>query len=718
MQYFKNKENIAFFDGKNVVIFVNYIYNIERERGMKMYNNSIHDIKIDKNIKTESRKPILAVLIIIIILASIAYGIYYYLSLKNKETDKELFLKGLTNADLGFFLEDETYSGIGEKISNNNFESNSDITFSTNIKSEEIIETSDIDYTKYLLKWKNISKKENEETFNEFDISYSDNKFFDFKIINNKDITVLKSTDIVNRYVGIHKENANSFFDKLGIKKESIDEYKNLKNKFSFEKIDLPLEEQKNKINDYKNIILSKLTEEKFSKQENLISLVKSNKEEVSVEAYKLNLSNQEYNDILKEVLETLKFEEELLAKLITNEKRAKDEKVENSEGNALLDIITIPLPTQNDVGQGLINPTESTKSEASEIINSMIDSVFEKDKTEDESEDKLTIKEFLFNIALGRKNNCSLDEAKELIDNTIKDLEKNKEDFNFTIYVSEFGTEKISVVFPDETTIDLEFINIKENKKELICTYLFKENLIEYNDEDTAIYSASTENNILKDSSNFIEEKTKGIKLDVSKTKNDVSTELKIVANLIENKTINEKIILDLTTKGVASSKNYENDCILTYSDNTGEVKVNINNKISFDKISEIETLNEENCLYVDTLNDAEFTLTIAAITSQAKNVIESKINNLNFIDTNTKAPVITQNQNREELRNLLVSTVSNLMGEALNNGQEYTVYSLQNLQINGHIVNVLMENDVAVVSVDGVKFKIDSNFNLTDAE
>ena len=98
-----------------------------------MYNNSIHDIKIDKNIKTKSGKPIFAVIIIVIILASISYGIYYYLNFKNKETDKELFLKGLANADLEFFLEDETYSGIGEKISNNNFESNSDITFSTNI---------------------------------------------------------------------------------------------------------------------------------------------------------------------------------------------------------------------------------------------------------------------------------------------------------------------------------------------------------------------------------------------------------------------------------------------------------------------------------------------------------------------------------------------------------------------------------------------------------
>lgn len=683
-----------------------------------MYNNSIHDIKIDKNIKTKSGKPIFAVIIIVIILASISYGIYYYLNFKNKETDKELFLKGLANADLKFFLEDETYSGIVEKISNNSFESNSDITFSTNIKNEENIETSDIDYIKYLLNWKNISKKENEETFNEFDISYSDNKFFDFKIINNKDITALKSTDIVNRYVGVHKENVNSLFDKLGIKKESIEEYNDFKNKFSFEKIDLPAEEKKAKLNDYKNIILEKLTEEKFSKQENLISLVKSNKEEVSVEAYKLNLSNQEYNEILKEVLETLKFEEELLAKLITNEKRAKDEEGETSDGNNLLGIITIPLPTQNKVGQGLINPTESTKSEASKIINSMIDSVFEKDETEEQKEDKLTIKEFLFNIALGRKTNCSIEEAKELIDNTIKNLEKYKEDFSFIIYVSEFGTEKISIVFPGETTIDLEFINIEDNKKELICTYLYKENLIEYNDEDTAIYSASTENNILENGSNFIEAKTKGIKLDISKTKNDISTVLKIVTNFIEDKTINEKIILDLTTKGVASSKNYENDCILTYSDNTGEVKININNKISFDKISEIETLNEENCLYLDTLNDAEFTLTIAAITSQAKNVIESKISNLSFIDTNTKAPVITQNQNREELRNLLISTVSILMGEAISNGQEYTVYSLQNLQINGHIVNVIMENDVAVVSVDGVKFKIDSNFNLTDAE
>lgn len=716
MQYFKNKENIAFFDGKNVVIFNNYIYNIGRERGMKMYNNSTHDIRIDKNIKTKSRKPILAVLIIIILLAAIAYGVYYYFTLKNKETNKELFLKGLTNANLKFFLEDETYSGIGEKFSNNSFESNSDITFSTNIENEDNIETEVTDYTKYLLKWKTINKKETQETYNEFDISYSDNKFFDFKVINNKDITVLKSTDIVNRYVGIHKENTNSFFDRLGIKTEILDEYNNFKNQFSFEKIELPDEEKNLKLNDYKNIMLSKLTEEKFTKQENQISLVKANNEEVSVEAYKLKLSSEEYNSIVEELLSTLKFEEELLEKLITNTPR-KIEEVQESENNNQNSIITIPLPVQTDEMQSLINPTETTKGEASELINNLIDSVLENKDTEKDN-DSLTIKEFLFNIFLGRKTNCSLEEAKTLIDDTIKSLEKNKNNFELTIYVSELATEKISIVFPDETTIDLEFININDNKKELICTYLYKENLIEYNEEDTAIYSASTENNILEEGSDFASEKTNGIKLDISKSKNDASTNLKIVANIIENKTINEKIILDLITKGVASSKNYNNDCTLTYSDNNGEVKINIKNKISFDKISEIEELNEENCLYLDDLNDAEFTLTVAALTSQTKNVIESKISNLSFIDTNTKAPVITQNQNREELKNLLISTVSNQMGEALNNGQEYTIYNLQNLQISGHIVNVFIENDIATVSVDGVKFKIDSNFNLTDAE
>ena len=38
-----------------------------------------------------------------------------WFNLKNKETDKELFLKGLANADLEFFLEDEKIEVLSEQ---------------------------------------------------------------------------------------------------------------------------------------------------------------------------------------------------------------------------------------------------------------------------------------------------------------------------------------------------------------------------------------------------------------------------------------------------------------------------------------------------------------------------------------------------------------------------------------------------------------------------
>ena len=48
----------------------------------------------------------------------------------------------------------------------------------------------------------------------------------------------------------------------------------------------------------------------------------------------------------------------------------------------------------------------------------------------------------------------------------------------------------------------------------------------------------------------------------------------------------------------------------------------------------------------------------------------------------------------------------------------ENFTLDNIQNLEIVGHMVNVVLEDNVIYVSIDGVKFKIDSNFNLTDAE
>ena len=252
------------------------------------------------------------------------------------------------------------------------------------------------------------------------------------------------------------------------------------------------------------------------------------------------------------------------------------------------------------------------------------------------------------------------------------------------------------------------------ENEKKLVMTYLYEEkSMIE--DSEVTVYSAA-ENTIPQDS--LTETKTNGVKVEISKSQNDASTTIKTVYNIIKDKKIDQKVSIDTTTKGTASSKNFNNECIITHSNNDGEIKANIKNKINFDKVSEIEKLTEENCLFLDLLTDEELAVTMQEIETQIEKVYTNKKESLNLIDTNTQAPDISQNNvNRDELRNLLVTTVSIQMGEAQARGEEYTLQNLIDLQISGHMVSVVIQNDVAEVSVDGVKFKIDANFNLSDA-
>ena len=201
-----------------------------------------------------------------------------------------------------------------------------------------------------------------------------------------------------------------------------------------------------------------------------------------------------------------------------------------------------------------------------------------------------------------------------------------------------------------------------------------------------------------------------------MSKTKNDASRTTKLVYNVIENKEITQKIDIDIKTRGTSASKTFNTDCLVTYSNNEGEIKVNLKNKINFEKISEIEKLTEENCMYLDTLSDEELTALFLGIAFKSQGIFTNNTDNLNLIDENTQTPVITPN--RDELRNLIVTNVGMQMGEAQARGENYTIQNIEGLQIDGHVVTTIMQNDAVEVTIDGIKFLIDSNFNLIDLE
>ena len=105
-----------------------------------MKNNTIEDILIDKDFSQKNKKGksvvfILIFLIILIVLAIVAYCFFV-----NKETNKEIFFKGIFNAEFNFFIENETYETISQKLLKNSFEMDDELTLNITTKNEETID--------------------------------------------------------------------------------------------------------------------------------------------------------------------------------------------------------------------------------------------------------------------------------------------------------------------------------------------------------------------------------------------------------------------------------------------------------------------------------------------------------------------------------------------------------------------------------------------------
>lgn len=664
-------------------------------------NNSIEDIIIDKSFDKQPKKSKVGIVIFVILLILVAFAgvAYYYYNNFLKETNKELFFKGLLNNQAQFFYKNETYVEMAKKFATQSFEMNTDVTFSTT--KTDNLELENQDFSKYLLNWSVIRNLETEENYNELNLSYSDNKILNIGVIDNKDKIAIISDEIVNKYIGVQKNNAQNFFSRFGYE-SIVENYDVAQEKIDSEKIEIDTQMKDAKIQEYKNLLIELLGEEKFSSQENSITLKKDNFEEVLVEDYKLTLSKEEYISIVTQLLTKLRTDEELIKQLVTNMDKDSVKKESN----------IIESESTENVSE--ITGIESINTESTIIDSTIIDAedVLELYK----EENNLELKDILISLLLGKKIDATVADIQAVIDDVLAELENVENGLEITIYVSEKATEKITVILPDKSTIDVEFESQSEIQKNMIITYLYEEELLNFDDENSIVYSA--DGNEVPEKT-FNNAQTNGFKIEISKLQNDVNTEIDMAINIIEDKKINKKLFYDIITKGTPASKNYNNEIIAKYSDIEGETNINIKNKISFDKMLEVEDLTEENCLLLDTLDDETLEKTMIEISDKIIQVITDKKQSLNFIDTNTQAPEITPHKvNRDELRNLLVSEVSIQMGDAMSRGETYTLENLLNLQISGHVVSVVIQENIATVTLDGIRFNIDANFNLSDAE
>ena len=147
----------------------------------------------------------------------------------------------------------------------------------------------------------------------------------------------------------------------------------------------------------------------------------------------------------------------------------------------------------------------------------------------------------------------------------------------------------------------------------------------------------------------------------------------------------------------------------------------VQIDSDIDFKSVK-IDDLTDENCVFLDEQNKDVLKDQVEAIKARTDEVINKRLIDLGIIeDETTEEPAASEQPTsidiktlKEEAKNKIINSVSEAMTVAQNEGREYTLNDLIDLNIPDSEFTVSIEGDEAILNVDGFEFKLDSSFQL----
>lgn len=738
-------------------------------------NNNIEDIYIGANYNSNNKKGknivlFFIIFLLIILIAVIACYIYFF---KGETINaKQLFFNHLSNNNVQELVSENTYEGLTEKLLNTNFEANSTMNFSTNIENEKL---EGLDISKFTFNLNSYSNKSSNKTYTELGVNYSGNKVLEpIKIITNEDSIGIAQDETVNKYVGIHYDSLN---DVLGIdlNKDKIN------NLFKTEKNDLTEEYKKQLISKNINKIAEMIPEEKFTFQENIA--ISQNDTNIPVTAYTLQLSQSELNNILVELFKNIRNDEELLNKIVYKEKDkpsiniapnssitvtpvTEDENlVEEQPEEQIEEQLEENNPEENSGQQEFEAEATGSFEPISGEVNEFNEPQFEEGENEEQINDEQQFESFseveqeytpeleltrtaeldelgeenninleilntsndfseIIKLLLGLKINKTLEETQEMLDLFIEKLDSlNGNGLTITVYASKDKTEKISIVLPNENTVEIEILKKSDSENKMKLTYLYKGNDSIFSVGKMEVLSDDNFNEIKSVEDEVLENQTNGISLEIRKVKTTTDTSIDATVSIIEDEKINKKINLKSDISGDSSSNSMTNNLILTVSTKENESKLVLDTNFKFSRSGEeIPDLVDENCLFMETLSQEDYDITVQAIKDKIDFVWDEKKQQFDFIDTNTKSSTknidrVSTNITIDNAREALQNKISAMMNEAAENEQEFTLQNLENLQIEGYEVSSVVNENEAVIVVDVYTFNVNNEFNIIDA-
>lgn len=681
-----------------------------------MKDNGIEDILIDNNYDSKKKKNkkgiIIAFFLLLIILGGLCFAYWYFT--RPTTTAKQLFFNQLSNTNVKNVLEINSYKEILSKLIDESSEITSKINFSTTIENENL---EGLDVSKFVLDLSNMNDVETKKNYSELDINYSGNEVLKVKMLANKDAFAIASDEIVNKYVGFRYNTINEENSKANLINEI----------YRAQGIDIKEEQKQTFINKYFNKIYENIAEEKFSYQDNYVL---DGSTSTDVVAYTLKLNHEELKNLLKNLLTELKNDDELLEQLIEEPKNSlqteenNNQENLNNEENMENDTISESNDGENQNSEENISETNEQNNEEFETTERISLDPVSSENIENEEDLAIEILKILF----GKKANITLDDFKNTIDeliNKIDNLEGNGIIFN--IYASELGTEKINIILPNESSFDIELKNKSDSGAYLKVTYLYKgdNNIFAFLKENSKNVYSQEDPLIVEETEQIDSSKNSGYSIEINRSNQEASNRVKLTFSFINSEEINKKISLETNLEGNENSKNLKLDNIMIFTTENGETTITSESNIKFKNIEDIENINQENTLFLEDLSKEEYDITVQAIKDKISQVYNEKKEKFNFLDANIGNSVIEQNleessseDNKNIVKEALQKRIDELRNEAIANGVEFNLQSLENLQIDGYEVASTINENMAVVVIDIYTFNIDKDFNITEAQ
>ena len=653
------------------------------------------------------KKIIIRLVVFIIFIAILAVGGFfaydYYLNMQNQEVE-DTFYSYVFKNNFKNILDFKLEENIINKMTKEDFVSKTKFDFSSTLKSE-----SNFDFNKFTVEAN--TKIKNDDKFTSLKFNYSNNELFNLDVLSNSNYIAIKNSDIVNNYVGIRRDRIMQNVSKINPNIRNL--YKNfedLKNENIINQNDANIfsEDFNSYIDNFKKYINSKQYEYEGTK------IIEQDGEKIETEVYSLTMDKDDFSRLYAVIAEEIVNDPKIKNAIITDNNNI--ENFDNIESN--LDANSVVVEKKNEIYSMRGTETNSPVSETTDYEDDEITETAVLKKIESLANDvnskieKLDEYELLYKsikyIFAGTTNfgitvdeddlKNDLDKIFELGNKIIDEKVDSNASVKIVTYVSNKETIRTSLILGDNLEVDIDYIN-KDNKYSAIIT-LSEKNGETYN----------------------------GYKINLIKNKTNAIDNNSIEIGKIENNQIVSKLEFKLNVEGTANSNKYTNNFSFVYSASSGKISSNISNSISFET-SEFDVINGENTVFVDALEDGNFYVFINKLNSRIESVYEEKISKLNIIDANISDTIVqrTENENaptntenekaeKEKLINVLVEKISNEMGMAQEEGKEYTIQDLRNLQIEGYNIQTSVSSDIAIIKINNYTFKIDKDFNLSE--